>query len=205
MTILLVILIYVFGLNAASSQICQNKTNKYLHQIINSNAFLNKSFTFFQNFNSFTDLYMDCNQTYGIQSSVVQFRPNRKLLIDETFSLTRLINSINLFNVQTLVMFNIKGIDLNSRAIESRHASNLGLVYSLVSVYSNSTLLNECSDTGRRNFLSSFKSIYFRQCIYPESLCTLIFVQSALEVIYFTDKTNSLLVKNRLRFNDSAA
>jgi len=101
-------------------------------------------------------------------------------------------------------MFNIKGIDLNSRVIRSVNLRNLALVYSSFSVYSNSTLLSECNYKGRRNFISSFKSIYFRQFIYPKSICTLVFNQSALETVYFTDITNSLLVKNRLTFEDSA-
>jgi len=146
---------------------------------------------------------MNCNKTYNVQTAVVQFRPSGKLLIDKTFSLTKLISSINLYQLHTLVMFNAKGIDLNSRVIQSSNLRNLALVYSLFSVYSNSTQVNECSFKGDRNFISSFKTIYLRQTVYPKSICPLIFYQSSLEFVYFTDITNSLLVKNRLKFGDS--
>jgi hypothetical protein len=204
MTFLAIILIHAFCMNVAGNLVCQNKTSKYLLQCVDSYTYLKTPFTFFQNFKTFTELYMDCNQTYNAHSSVVQFRPNRKILIDETFSLTKLINSVHLYNVHTLVMFNIKGIDLNSRVIESTHLNNLALVYSLFSVYTNSTQVNECNAKGSRNFISSFKSIYFRQTIYSKSICPLIFNQSSLELVYFTDITNSYLIKNKLKFDNSS-
>ena len=83
---------------------------------------------------------------------------------------------------------------------------SLILEYSNFEMYLNANILNECSPIiydarmPKRSFLSSFNQIVFRQVFYPKSVCPLIFRKTFLTEIFFTDMTNSFLVKKRLRF-----
>jgi len=167
----------------------------------------NQTLSFFQNFNKFTDLYMGCNQMYNTTSSV-QFRPNKRLIIDESLFFGKLITSTNLALLNTLVFSNTKGVDLNSKIIK-KYMSALVFVYSEFEIYSNGTFLNECSrhlyNRKYSNIITKFKSIYFRQVIYPKTICSLIFRNSSLEIVFFADITNSFLVKNRIRLVDDAS
>ena len=185
-------------------EVCVNKTNKYFLQRQDPYSTKNMTWSHFQNFNQFTDLFMNCNQTYDT-TIFVEFRPNRKILVDKNFTFAHLINASNLKLLDTLVFSNVKGVDLNSKLIK-RNINTLTFVFSEFNVYSNGTLLTECSPNSFKskylNLITTFKTIYFRQVIYPATICPLIFWPSSLINLLLTDITNSLLIKNRLRFDD---
>jgi hypothetical protein len=184
---------------------CENKIDNYFFQRIDPYTNANRTLSYFHNFEKFQDLQPDCNQTYNT-TSVVQFRPKKKILIDENFLSKKIFSPSNLLKLDTLVFYNIKGIDLNSMLIKKQIRTFI-LMFSEMNIYSNGTLLSECRSNFTRksqpNILSTFKEIYFRQVIFPTSICSLIFRDSTMINIYFTDITNSLLVKNRLRFVDA--
>jgi hypothetical protein len=186
----------------ANEEKCENKVGKYFLQKNDPYASnTNETLSFFQKFNKFTDLYMSCNQTYNT-TSAVQFRPNKSL------SFGKLIKSTNLALLNTLVFSNTQDVDLNSKIIK-KYISNLVFVYAEFNIYSNGTFLNECNrhlyDSKYSNIITKFKSIYFRQVIYPKTICSLIFRNSSLEIVFFADITNSFLVKNRIRLIDDAS
>ncbi len=131
------------SLNRTNEEKCENKVSKYFLQRLDPYTNTTITLSFFQNFNTFTDLYMNCNQMYNT-TAVVQFRPNKKLLVDETLFFGKLINSSHLALLETLVFSNTKGVDLNSKIIK-KNISHLVFVYSEFNIYSNGTLLSECT------------------------------------------------------------
>jgi hypothetical protein len=192
--------------NQFSLELCENKTGKYF--VLKEDPYLkekNLTISYFQNFNKFTDLKMNCNQTFNTTSSI-QFRPNKKIVLNVNFSFAHLISLSSLRVLDTLCFSNIKGIDLNAKIVK-RNMVHLSFIYSEFNAFSNGTLLSECDQNAYRkdhtNLMDTFRTIYFRQVIYPPSICSLLFRNSSVVHIFFTDITNSLLVKNRLKFVDS--
>ena len=151
---------------------CVDKKDEYFLNRLD--PYLNKNVTFscFQNFNAFKDVLMSCGQRYNT-TSTVQFRPNRKILVDKNFTFANLIYSSSLLILETLVFYNIKGVDLNSRIVK-RNMLHLSFVFSEFNIYSNGTLLTECTpnkyESKYLNIISTFKTVYFRQVTYPKSI-----------------------------------
>ena len=114
-----------------SLETCENKASKYFVLLAPdpySSGEQNVTISYFQNFHQFTDLQMRCNQTYNTTSSI-QFRPNRKLVLNANFSLAHLISSSSLRLLDTLCFSNIKGIDLNAHIVK-RNMLHLIFIYS---------------------------------------------------------------------------
>ena len=161
--------------------------------------------SYFGNFNKYSDLEMvNCSQTYNV-TSCINFLPKAKLILDKTFVFKKLIGPNRLPDIKSVVMSNLKGIDLNSlRLFEKKdnyikESTALTLIFSKLNIYSNGQLINNvpynCITHIYNNtnyFLSSFMVIYFRHVIYPKSICPLLFRDSRVEYLYFTDITNSL-------------
>ena len=162
---------------AEDSRQCRNtKVAKYLFLKQDSLSYTNSILTYFTNFESFSDLELPCNQTYNA-TSFVQLNPNRQLIVDKTFSLRNQLLSENAHTLDTLVFSNVKGFDFNSKMRRYR-VKHLVLVFSHFDFYLNSEILSECSQNVYKhlsNFhlLRSFGTIYFRQVVYPTSMCPL--------------------------------
>ena len=184
---------------------CLTKPSKYLKT---KKDLTNTVMSFFSNFNKFSDLILDCNQTYNI-TSYLQFYPRQTFRLDDSFSLKKFIDYKQLKLVKFLLLSNMKGLDMNSKGLGQTgiHIKlDLMLIYSKLDIYQNNEIIkNECNLNVYNEtsyFLSSFSSLYFRQVVYPQYICPLLFRESNADQIFFTDITNSFLVKNRLRFHN---
>ncbi len=161
-------------------QICKKQARKYLKTNYFPISFANTSL--FYNFDSFSSLKLDCSQKYNI-SHFIEFSPNKKLILDKTFELTELIDINNSRSLEGLIMSYIKGIDLNLPKIFSNVKTfDFVLIFSKFDIYTNGSLIgaSQCNIntyTDSFNDMSSFSSVYFRQVIYPKSICPLFFGQ----------------------------
>ena len=206
-SIILLLKYYILSLNGEERHNnigCKNKTEQYL--FLQNDVFKNSNntkLTFFANFDNFNDLEMDCNQTYNT-TSFIQLNPNRELVIDKSLNLRNQLYSENVMSLITVVFSNVKGYDFNSKR-RKYYISNLVILFSRLDFYFNSKILNECTakvydSVTTHHMLQSFITIYFRQVIYPHSICPLAFSGTVFDSMYFTDITNSLLAKNKLNF-----
>ena len=114
---------------------CKNVMEKYFFKRIEPYTNRNRTLSYFHNFEQFQDLAIDCNQTYDT-TSFVEFRPKKKILIDENFLSKKIFSPSNLLKLDTLVFYNMKGIDLNSMVIK-RLLRTFILIYSEMNIFSN--------------------------------------------------------------------
>ena len=103
---------------------------------------------------------------------------------------------------------NIDGVDLNSAplSINESNGVSLNIYLSKMEVYLNQKRLesNDCNLLvyTKRTFLDSFYSITFANVLYPTKMCPYIFLNSKVVQLFFRDISNSLINKNRLRFDE---
>ena len=181
---------------------CRSLESKYMRIKFDHESKRNMSQ--FSHFRTFSDLKMDCTQTYNITTHV-QFLPLQNILVDREFSLAEIFKTSLINSLEYIFISNVRGFDLNSIKIPSRvPKTQLMLSYAKFSVYQHGRALSKCNvDTfnASLNFLASFSSLYFRHVKYATQMCPLAFRQIAATKIFFTDITNSLLATNRLTFS----
>ena len=119
-------------------------SNKHFHidsQIIKSTNF---NISYFFNFNNYTDLINNCQ--YNITNHL-NFLPNNFLIIDKDLAIEKLVKPNELSSLKTLIITNVKGIDLNSIRIFKKQTSILDkqkyLVFNYVklNIYKNGKLI----------------------------------------------------------------
>ena len=165
-----------------------------------------KNHTFFKNFNSFSELILDCNKTYNISKTLVFF-PTSNLLLDQSFRIDRLFERKQIDEIQIMKIGYLKGVDIQLASFASKSNIVLGIYYSKLDAYSNgerisSTECNLNTYNNSNNFFNSVGLLKLTQVRYPLYLCPFLFGDSKLIQIIFEDITNSFLTKNRLNFNE---
>ena len=139
------------------------------------------------------------------ESNQAYFIPNRPIFLDESLELAKLFD---VTQVQLIVFHKVKGITPKIKLIVLSKEPlniNLGLCFSILDFYSNNgTLIIGCSSRNfnNENYFHPSMSIVFRKVIYPRSgLCPLVFKNSQARQISFEDISNSLILRNQLRFS----
>ncbi len=192
-----------FLMHSFQDETCVKQLKKY--QLIKYEPMLDENITFFHNFNEFSSLKLasTCNQKYNVTNSL-EFLPNRKLIMDKSFKIKNLIDQVQFNNVRSLIFNNINGIDLNLESFfNQQDKKEFVLFFSKFNIFSNGSIVKDCTPSSYpniSNILSSFSSVYFRQVVYPKQICPLLFRNTQINYFFFTDITNSYLIKNRLIF-----
>jgi hypothetical protein len=163
---------------------------------------------FFSKFGKFSDILLDCNQTYNA-SEHIYIEPSIELLIDNSFQIGKLFKEDQFNLIKDINLGNIKGIDVQSKFIESSIETFIlaSFRFSKLDVYLNEKILNssQCNTkiyNNLNNFFQYFVAIVFSQVRYPKNeLCPLIFLNSISKQFIFEDIINSYLTKNRLIFS----
>ena len=162
----------------------------------------------FSEFTNFTDILLDCNQTYSA-SEHITIEPSIELIIDSSFQIGKLFKDDQFNLIKDINIANIKGIDVQSILLNGKLTTFLlvGFHFAKLDVYSNEKLLNSSQCTPNiynnlNNFFQYFVAIVFSQVRYPKNeLCPLIFLNSISKQFIFEDIINSYLTKNRLIFS----
>ena len=173
----------------------ENNTNSKWLKTLNGTSI-------FSHFTSFEQLILACNQTYDT-SDALQFVPRKRLLIDKTFQLDRLIDASLLPSMEYVAFVNAKGLDLNFRTDVKLRM--FFLTFSVFDIYLDGKLTRDCDSKtyalDRNTIISIVNAIIFNQNIYPtQGVCPLLFVKAKIKYLSFNDIANTLLVKNRLKF-----
>ena len=71
--------------------------DRYFYQIKNA--------TLFRGFDSFKEL-SSCNKTLQVNERIIEFIPNAKIIIDDTFQLNKIFNKTAINNILSVVMVN---------------------------------------------------------------------------------------------------
>ena len=174
----------------------ESKINKYFSK--NDNP----KYDLFKNFNSFTELKLDCSQKYNTTGFVV-FNSNYPIIIDQTLNLNDILADQS---TRAITMIYFKGIDINAVSYEYL-IYQFYLLFSKLVFYNNNTLIdkNNCNYETFKNvkysLFSNFYSIFF-YASYELPLCSYVFQNTNLDYVFFTDISNSLINKNILSVLD---
>ncbi len=171
------------------------------------------NFSILSNFLHFDQLKLDCNKSFSNVTSHLAFFPNRPILIDVSFDLKKILTQEDINSLEVIFVRNIKGVDLDSMAIDRKLRTKIELfVYlSNMDIYLAQTLIElvDCSSIkyngNKRTFFNYFYGVYFSKVIYPKQWCPYFFMNSKIITISFEDIANSFINKNRLEFYDSNA
>ena len=164
----------------------------------------------FSHFNTFSELLLDCNQTYEI-TEYVKFLPNKPILIDDSFALEKLLSPTKISSIQLLQLASIVGIDLQYKSVfrqpDKLKPMNLNIFFSKLDIYSNGQLINktQCNlvtFNNLNNFFTPFLGVLFKKVAYPKSFCPLIFINTHVIKIRFGDISSTFIDHNRLKFAD---
>ena len=190
------------AMNVNHSPSCSNPSKS---KFFTKNEAQNRSL--FSQFTNFSQLLLDCNQTYNM-SRIVDFLPRHRLVVDKSLQLGKLLNVRHLISMEFVEIINTNGFDLNYHEVfDLRHAP-IGIAFlyvtmSSLDIYLNGILTRDCDSAtyaDRHSLLATAGMIYFRQNIYPASMCPYVFTNASTSQLIFSDITNTLLVKNRLSF-----
>ena len=190
---------------------CHNISNQVKYEVDTVN---NYKKVFFYNFKKMTDLLVsNCNQAYNIpNASEIDFVPNQPILIDNSFTLDKLVNVRDIYSVSFIVLNRIKGLDVNTthRVLENYltrvNSISLGVFFSTIDTYFSNGSKTSADDCNQRifarktNLYQPFSSIIFKTVIYPKNICPLVFKDTLANEFYFGDITNSYIIKNPLNF-----
>ena len=205
----IVIIFLLAKLNFGMLRRCEENGSKYL-KYLKSNIGENYKSVFF-NFKNFSQLNgHNCSHFYNI-TNYLEFIPNRKLLLDDSFSVSDMFSLKQIISIDYIQILNLKGIDINIKPyINNILNSTLGtlLIFSSkFEFYSKGSLIDSSQDCNlrkfnntTRNLFNSFKEIQLINNVFPQVLCPFIFKHSAINTLIFGGITNSLLQKNRLHF-----
>jgi hypothetical protein len=168
--------------------------------------------TIFSHFSSFDRLVKSNCSNYSV-TNYLEFIPQKRVILDNKFSLQNLFTPRQIFSLKYLHFINLLGLDMHQK--ESIKRNNIKgnthlLVYSSrFEFYSNQSLIDstKCDsklfsyDTMR--FLNSFDEVQLINVIYPKVMCLFMFRDSNISALLFAHITNSFLLKNRLNFHDT--
>ena len=180
-------------------------SNPNKSKFFTKNAAQNRSL--FSQFTNFSQLLLDCNQTYNT-SRIVDFLPRHRLVVDKSLQLGKLINVRHLFSMKFVEIINTNGFDLNYHQVFGQRHTPIRIAFlyvtmSSLDIYLDGILTRDCDSAtyaDRYSLLTTADMIYFRQNIYPPTICPYVFVNASTSQLIFSDITDSLLVKNRLSF-----
>jgi hypothetical protein len=193
-------------LKHANSNECLKKSSQYFNYMSHND---NLTWSFLKNFKKFTDLILDCNQTYNITKHVILW-PKDSLVIDESVQLNKVFDESKIKSIAYLNIINFKGIDINSQSFlldSSRFKLKLkiNIYFSKLDIYSNSSLIeaSKCdlaTYNVSNNFFKHVYSISIQNVKYPKEWCPHFFHNFVLGHLFFFEIANSFLIKNRLNF-----
>jgi hypothetical protein len=199
--------LFLISINYSHSNTCNPDKYRWMDPDLD----IDWNVTVFSNFNKFSDLPMNCNQTYNI-SKWLQFLPNNGLIIDQSFDIEKLDTRNRTFFIEYLVFNKIIGVDITNikpglvKNVSNFVITTLAFYYSRIDAYSNGEKISnsQCNLKTYKNadtFFKSFFIIYLRNVFYSE-ICPLMFRNSYAYLMYFGDISNSFLIKNRLKFTN---
>jgi len=176
---------------------------------INPNIYCNidnENRTYFTNFDSFSQLALDCNQSYNTSKTLI-FIPNTEILIDKSYEIETLLDNKYLSQIKIIQMHYIKGFDIQTMPFSNRFKLKnivLGIYFSNLNSYSKGDLIesSKCNSivfNNSNNFFNSYGTFKFSKVIYPV-ICPLMFRNSPVIQMIFGDISNSFIVNNRLSF-----
>ena len=162
-----------------------------------------------KNFDSFSEININCSQDYRFLH-YIQIVPNRKLILDNSLNL----KNLNIQNSKSLrielIFYNLDGIDINmfTRNILT-DISNvfIEIDYSKLEFFSENRLLTEkdCNDYASNleyNFFTHLKNLVLaKNLIFSSKLCPAFFKNSRLAELAVFKHSNSLIDKNKLEFD----
>ena len=163
----------------------------------------NSTATIFSNFYEFSELSMNCDQTYNATSFLL-FLPKYSCLMDKSFSIEKLFNETQAISFVNIV--NLNGIDINNPIpYKTSNNINLGIFLSVFNIYKGKDLIefSTCSYNyydETSTFLNSVQALSLITVSYPSFWCPYFFRNSSLFQLHFSEITNSFLYKNRLNF-----
>jgi hypothetical protein len=177
---------------------------------INPNIYCNtdtENRTYFINFDSFSQLILDCNQSYKISKTLI-FIPNNQILIDKSYEIETLFDNKYINQIKIIQMHYVKGFDIQTMSFSNRFKLKnivLGIYFSNLNSYSKGDLIesSKCNlaiFNNSNNFFNSYGTLKFSKVIYPANLCPLMFRNSPVIQMVFGDISNSFIVNNRLSF-----
>ena len=201
--IFIFIVVFFEKIQASQKIACQTKLEK---SSIGNFEFESEDRLFFKNFISFSQLILECNQTYHLSKTVI-FLPRYEILIDQSFKIENIFKQDQINKIKIIMFMYINGIDIQLTSFASKSNIVLGIYYSKLDAYSNGERISftDCNLNTYNNsnsFFNSIGSLKLTQVKYPLYLCPFLFGESKLVEIIFEDITNSFLTRNRLNFNE---
>ena len=104
--------------NTCDHSIFDKEARLYSKFVRSSNA---NAIFYFARFTAFSQLVLACNRTYNT-TQMVEFVPTRRLLVDKSLQLAKLMDSAHLKSLECLILVNTKGFDLNyHQVVEVSH------------------------------------------------------------------------------------
>ena len=130
-TILVFLTLYYLIIQSETSPPCTN--SKYASQRQVSS--LNIQLLVFSNFAQFTDIYTNCLAQNQTKLNHIQFFPKKKLIINDEFSLEKILKPSQINQIADMSVANIKGIDLNKTSLSLNKHFLLSFYYSSLDFY----------------------------------------------------------------------
>lgn len=161
-----------------------------------------------KNFHSFYELHFNCPTK--LYSNNLIFLPLSDLLLDNTLDFSQAFDSLIFYKENNNAFFyKIKGfnnIKTNRTTIDPPNINIVLFENSRLDFYVHNKLIDESNCKRSHfgsgiNFFGAFQRISFdNSMVYSNKICPYVFMNTLLEKVSFGYISNSLLIKNQLRF-----
>ena len=205
------VLLKYLALSRINAEECNDMKEKFLSY--KSYLESNSTQMVFSNYNTFTELNIECIRTYNI-TNVVTFVPRKSCILTKSFRIENVFDNRRIKSSNYIHLLHLNGIEIRekeahivklSNYVEQKflviYFSKLNFIINEVPINTNICDLRTFNDSN--NSINSFYGVCFTKVKYPKSICPFIFKGSKTVEILFTDITNSFLTRNQLDFYES--
>ena len=130
-SILIFLTLYYTTIHCETSPPCTNSKYASQRQVPS----LNIQLLVFSNFAQFTDIYTNCLAQNQTKLNHIQFFPKKKLIINDEFSLEKILKPSQINQIADMSVANIKGIDLNKTSLSLNKHFLFAFYYSSLDFY----------------------------------------------------------------------
>lgn len=165
----------------------------------------------FKYFSLFSQINLNCFKNNSIILFSMVFYPNRKLILDSSFSLLveeETNSRLRLDSQVSVQLIDLKGIDIQSSVFSSLNSNlyNLEIFFSHLNLYNNSVLYKKCLDSNSiQGPLQNVLLLTFTFSVkYSLNTCPLIFKNTRIQKLNFYGFSQIFVKNNMLGFIQEA-